>query len=346
MNDKPRDSSRDPSPRHQDSIRPVAGHGGPFAIRGLRPNEADEADKLFRMAFGTFLGLPDPLAFRPGASIFAHRLAMYPEGVFALEQDGRLVGAAVANRWGKVGVVGPVVVAPSHWKHGVGRVLIDHVLERLAEWGCSAMRLATFPHSTGHIRLYQGYGFWPAFLSASMVLPCDAFTPDSALRSRVELLSQLSAENASRRLRACAELAGNAEPGLDLTSECQLMRAGAAGEVLLLTSERGLDGFAVCAAGNGTEGGDGNCMIKAAVATAPPASADVALTDLVKAACGYASDRGLSKLMLTLNTRDLDTYKAMLALGFVTATHQIIMDRPPRPTDRPRPACHVLLDLR
>lgn len=322
------------------------GTAGSSPVRALGADEAAAADTLFRMAFGTFLGLPDPLAFRPGAAIFAHRLAMYSDGVFAIEQDGRLVGAAVANCWGKVGVVGPVVVAPSHWKHGVGRLLVDRVMACLAGWGCTAIRLATFPHSAGHLRLYQRYDFWPASLTASMVLASGTLARSNGLQSKTELLSRLSEADARQRLQSCAALAARAEPGLDLTAECGLMRDGAAGDVVLLTTGGEVDAFAVCAAGSGSEAGDDHCMVKLAIAGGAPAVPSAGLGELMAAASAYASGRGLARLSATVSTGDLDTYKAMLALGFVATTHQIVMDCPPRAAGRPAREIHVLQDLR
>jgi hypothetical protein len=32
-------------------------------VRPLREPDLDDADRIFRLAFGTFIGLPDPLAF-------------------------------------------------------------------------------------------------------------------------------------------------------------------------------------------------------------------------------------------------------------------------------------------
>ena len=34
--------------------------GTSVSIRPLKENELEEADRIFRLAFGTFLGLPDP----------------------------------------------------------------------------------------------------------------------------------------------------------------------------------------------------------------------------------------------------------------------------------------------
>jgi GNAT superfamily N-acetyltransferase len=317
-----------------------------FEVRALALIEAGEADALFRLAFGTFLGLSDPMTFRPGASIFAHRLAMYPDGVFAIEQAGQLIGAAIANRWGKVGVVGPVVVTPHQWQHGVGRALVDRTVARLEEWGCDALRLVTFPHSPRHLRFYQRYDFWPASLSASMALSVSTDGKIGTSRSRVELLSYLSESEAAARLKSCADLAACAEPGLDLTSECRLMRNGDSGDVVLVMTGDDVDGFAVCAAGKGSEAGEGNCIIKAAIVGRSDESSDRTLSDLIHAASGYAFDRGLVTLFATVSTGNLDTYKAMLDLGFVVCTNQIIMNHPPLVGRSHGPKLHALLDLR
>jgi GNAT superfamily N-acetyltransferase len=327
------------------SSQSPSGATKPFALRALKLEEAAEADTLFRQAFGTFLRLPNPLAFRPGASIFAQRLAMYPDGVFAVEEGGRLVGAAVANRWGKIGVVGPIVVAPSHWQHGVGRLLIDRIMARLIDWRCDRMRLATFPQSPGHIRLYQRYGFWPGSLSASMAQPSGALASGNGLRSRTELLSRLSAADALRHLNSCVALAGRAESGLDLTSECVLMGGGETGDVVLLMIGNEVEAFAVCAAGEGSEGGSDHCMVKLAIAGARGVPA-AGLSDLLAAVSAYAADRGLSRVSATVSTGDLKTYQEMLALGFVATTHQIVMDCPPRMAAPPDREIHVLQDLR
>ena len=43
-------------------------HG--VSIRPLREHELSEADRIFRLAFGTFIGLPDPMTFFEGANLF------------------------------------------------------------------------------------------------------------------------------------------------------------------------------------------------------------------------------------------------------------------------------------
>jgi hypothetical protein len=44
-----------------------------IAIRPLDEQDLPEADRIFRVAFGTFLGLPDPLSFMGDADLVRTR---------------------------------------------------------------------------------------------------------------------------------------------------------------------------------------------------------------------------------------------------------------------------------
>src|SRR5262245_16346228 len=65
-------------------------------VRRLREEDLAEADRIFRTAFGTFLGLPDPSSFAGDADWVRSRFADDPEAAFAAELDGRLVGSNFA----------------------------------------------------------------------------------------------------------------------------------------------------------------------------------------------------------------------------------------------------------
>jgi hypothetical protein len=69
-------------------------------IRPLRADDLAAADTVRRLAFGTFLGLPDPLSFQGDASPVRTRYLADPSGSFAAEVDGDLVGTNFAVNWG------------------------------------------------------------------------------------------------------------------------------------------------------------------------------------------------------------------------------------------------------
>ena len=59
-----------------------------------------------RLAFGTFLGIPEPSSFMGDASFVVPRWNADPSAAFVAEIDGRIVGSNFAARWGKLRVPG------------------------------------------------------------------------------------------------------------------------------------------------------------------------------------------------------------------------------------------------
>src|SRR4051812_25314439 len=93
-------------------------------IRPMEIADVSAADTLFKLAFGKEFGLPDPMAFRGDAGVVQNRFLMYPEGCIVSESGGRTIGFSIVNRWGSVGVFGPVCVHPDYWNRGVARLLV------------------------------------------------------------------------------------------------------------------------------------------------------------------------------------------------------------------------------
>jgi hypothetical protein len=69
-------------------------------IRLLREVDLPVADRIMRLAFGTFLGLPDPLKFMGDADYVRTRWRADPSAVFGAELGGELVGTNFVTRWG------------------------------------------------------------------------------------------------------------------------------------------------------------------------------------------------------------------------------------------------------
>ena len=141
------------------------------SIERLQGSDLAEADHIFRMAFGTFLGLPDPAQFHQGAEFIRARWNLDPSATFAAKIRSKLVGTNFGANWGSVGFFGPLTVHPDYWDRGIGKLLMEPILDLFSRWGTTHAGLFTFAQSQKHVGLYQRFGFWPRFLTAIMSKP-------------------------------------------------------------------------------------------------------------------------------------------------------------------------------
>ena len=140
-------------------------------VRRLREDELDEADRIMRLAFGTFLGLPNPMDFMGDADYFRTRWAAEPR-LGSRGGDGRGPGGHQFRQLlGQCGFFGPLTVEPSLWDRGVARALLDQTIPIFDERGVRHRGLFTFGHSPKHISLYQRYGFLPGYLTPVLSKP-------------------------------------------------------------------------------------------------------------------------------------------------------------------------------
>jgi GNAT superfamily N-acetyltransferase len=146
--------------------------GTHVSIRPLGESDLPEADRIMRLAFGTFLGLPDPSGFLGDAAYVRTRWLADPATAFAACVNDELVGSnSFVSNWGRVGFSGPLTIRPDLWNRDIGTRLMEPIMERFAEWGIKHTGLFTFAHSPGHIHLYEKFGFWARFLTAVMSKP-------------------------------------------------------------------------------------------------------------------------------------------------------------------------------
>src|ERR1700674_529349 len=95
-----------------------------ISIRPLAESDLPEADRIVRLAFGTFLGLPDPSQFMGDADYVRTRWKADPSAIVAGEHAGKLIGTNFAANWGSFGFFGPLTVEPAHWDHGIAKKLL------------------------------------------------------------------------------------------------------------------------------------------------------------------------------------------------------------------------------
>jgi GNAT superfamily N-acetyltransferase len=312
----PMNPAPEPSPP-----RPVGDSLGSKAtgvlIRPLRESDLPEARRIFHLAFGTFLGLPDPTQFLPDREFVATRWRTEASGAFAAEQDGQLLGSNFATRWGSVGHFGPLSVHPDAWDRGVARRLLEATMDRFDQWQTQHAGLFTFPHSAKHIHLYQKFGFWPRYLTLVMSL---AVRPIVA--AELQTYSGLSPEQREDFLKAAHELTDSIYEGLDLRHEIRSVATQALGDTVLLWDEARLAAFAVCHGGVGTEAGDGACYVKFAAAR----SADD-FGNLLAACEAFAQGQQLRRVEAGVNLAREEAFRRMMAHGFRTHHIGVAMHR-------------------
>jgi GNAT superfamily N-acetyltransferase len=294
-----------------------------ITVRPLEERDLSAADHIMRLAFGTFIGLPEPAAFMGDASYVRTRWLADPHAAFAAEVNGELVGSNFATNWGSVGFFGPLTIRPDFWDRGVGKRLMEPVMELFNKWGTRHAGLFTFAHSQKHVGLYQRFGFWPRFLTAIMSKQIEHTerAPQWTRFSEVQLGERAGI------LSACRELTGAIYEGLDVEREIRAVSAQELGDTILLWDDSRVVGLAVCHSGPGTEAGTGTCYIKfGAVLPAPTAVQDFGR--LLDACEEWASSRNLSRLVAGVNTARDEAYQKMLARGFRTDMQGVVMSRP------------------
>ena len=120
-------------------------------IRPLAERDLPEAQRIIRLAFGTFLGAPEPETFWADRDYAYGRFGAEHTAGFAAEEVGALVGSNFATRWGSVGFFGPLTIRPDLWNSGIGQRLVGAACDALGAWGVSHAGLFTFADSAKHV---------------------------------------------------------------------------------------------------------------------------------------------------------------------------------------------------
>jgi GNAT superfamily N-acetyltransferase len=298
----------------------------PVHIGLLKRNELEEADRIFRTAFGSFLGLPNPLDFMGDRELIKPRWRAKHSVVIAARDKGRLIGSNVVTRWGAFGFFGPLTVLPEYWDQGVGQQLLKRTTKIFDAWKLRHTGLFTFPQSAKHVGLYQKFGYWPRYLTAVMAHTPSANPTQTARGDAAALLSTLTKAARDSAIQACRNLTGKIDKGLDLSGEIEAVLAHRTGDVVLTHTRGALDAFAVCLHGPGSEGGQTTCYIKFGAARGGPGAGE-RFSRLLIACDEFASMRGLS-IEAGVNLAREEAYRRMRAHGYRTVLQGVAMQKP------------------
>ena len=314
--------------------------GSSVVVRPLVEGDLDRADRIFRTAFGTFLGVPEPAQFFGDADVVHTRWRTYPTAAFAAELDGELVGSNFASDWGSIGFFGPLTVRPDHWDQGIGRRLLEPTMDLLSWWQVRHLGLFTFAESTKHIGLYQSFGFWPRYLTAVMAAPVVAPPKAVSYRRYSELVLHYPGDPGD----AVRDLTDAVYEGLDLGREIGAVLDQRLGETVLIDDATGLQGVAICHIGAGSEAGSGRCHVKFA-AVRPGRGAARSFGRLIDACHDLAATEGATLLSTGVNFAREKAYTALRRRGFRSQMQGVTMHRPNEP-GYDRSTSYVLDDWR
>ena len=98
--------------------------GRDVLVNPLPATDLGEADRIFRVAFGTFLGLPNPIEFYGDADYVRPRWTADPSAAFGAYLGNELVGSNFPTRWCSAAFFGPLTVRPDYWDRGIAKRLL------------------------------------------------------------------------------------------------------------------------------------------------------------------------------------------------------------------------------
>jgi GNAT superfamily N-acetyltransferase len=299
----------------------------PIKIGLLKQSELEEAGRILRLAFGTFLGLPNPLDFMGDRNLLAPRWRSTHVKVIAAREGGRLIGSNVVTRWGSFGFFGPLTVLPEYWDRGVAQRLLEATMTVFDQWGVRHTGLFTFPQSAKHVGLYQKFGYWPRYLTAVMTrTPAPNPASQAKPAQTPALLSAFTKSQREQAIQTCGKLTHKIDKGLDLAGEIRAVLAQRTGEVVLTYTRGVLDAFAVCLNGPGSEGGETTCYVKFGAARGG-AGAGERFDKLLNACEAFASSRGAT-VEAGVNLAREDAYRRLRSHGYRVAMQGVAMQRP------------------
>lgn len=132
-------------------------------IRPVTPAEAVVCSRIFFDAFES-LATRHSFPIETGSREFADfqmNSILATEGVIGLvaERDGDVIGSAFADERGSIVGIGPVTVDPAVQDAGVGRTMMEALLDRARERGAAGVRLVQTAYHYRSFALYAKLGF-------------------------------------------------------------------------------------------------------------------------------------------------------------------------------------------
>ena len=136
-----------------------------LTLREGRPSDAEACGCICYAAFHAIATEhnfpPDFPTVELAMGVLSMLLAHPQMYTVVAERDGVIVGSNVVDERSQIAGIGPITVAPDTQNGGVGRALMQHVLERTAARGFPGVRLVQAAYHARSLSLYTKLGFDP-----------------------------------------------------------------------------------------------------------------------------------------------------------------------------------------
>ena len=200
-----------------------------LTLRAPRPEDAETLGRICYDAFGDIAdahNFPRDFPSPEAATDLMTSMIANPgfHGVVA-EEDGRVLGSNFLDERSAVFGVGPITVDPSTQNRGVGRRLMDAVLERAAERGAPGVRLLQAGYHRRSLSLYAGLGFDVREPLACMTGPAIAAAPPGAEARAATPADEEACNRLCRRVHG-HDRAGELHQAVEQGSAMVVERAG------------------------------------------------------------------------------------------------------------------------
>jgi predicted N-acetyltransferase YhbS len=303
------------------------GRTPPIKVRRVRKGDLSKVRDVLDQAFGDYFerqfGTRPRLVFG-GAQYVHHRWLMEPWGCFVAEDnDGKIVGAAIAVVWGSLGLVGPVAVLTNYQNQDIGQQLLRATQEFFDENKVTLQGVVTYSTSPKHLSLYHKFGYRPKGLVAVMsrgpergqiVAAAPAARPPKVplTTRRFSSLEEAKKKLALQRLH---RITNGIYRGLDIGKEVEIVDGLALGDTLLLEQGRDVIGFAIYHTPGVSEAPLGGLYVKYLALDRAHARPE-AFDHLVGALEELAGDSGMQRVILPVYCEYFGAYQRLVERGY------------------------------
>ena len=284
--------------RSSASEQPATAADPSIGLRAGRPEDATACAQICFEAFGALAAehaFPSDFPAVDVASGLISTLLAHP-GFYSVvaERDGEVVGSNFLDERGPIVGVGPITVRPGAQNRGVGRLLMEDVLERARASDAPGVRLLQAAYHNRSLALYASLGFAVREPIACMQGPAiDKPFQGSHVRPASE-------EDVEACNRLCQAVHGHHRDG-------ELRDAIGQGSAVVVEREGRISGYASAIAFFGHAVGETTEDVKALLAVAPAFEGPGVLVPLRNAALfGWCLESGLRMVqVMTLMTLGL-----------------------------------------